>query len=261
MTFKRAVFLCSGFNGLTQAVWCALGPRFEASILAVGPQWERIAAFEPEVVLAPYLTERIPPELFEAVPCLVLHPGPHGLGGPSSLNWAVLQGREDWAACVFEARKDWDRGPLWAEECFPMQPGSVIQRYRRQLVPLAPRLYRTALERIEQGAPPLERGPFSYQRRLTSDDLPLDWTAPATEVLRVIQAGDSHPGAFGELEGRRFGLFEASLSEAQGRPGELLGFEGSDALVACGTGALRIRRLMPEGDVKLRAARALQGEG
>lgn len=260
MNPQRVVFLCSGFNGLTQAVWCALAPRFSASILAVGPQWERVAAFKPDLIIAPYLTLRIPAELFEAIPCLVLHPGPHGLGGPSSLNWAVLEGRSDWAACVFEARQGWDQGPLWAEEEFELGPGSVIERYRRHLVPIAPRLFEQAIGRLCGGEAPLPRGPFLYQRRLRSEDLTVQWSRPAAELLPIIQAGDSHPGAFASLQGQRFGLFNASLAEGLGEPGQVLGFAGSDVLVACGEGALRLKRLLPEGDVKLRALAALKGD-
>lgn len=258
---RRVAFLCSGFNGLTQQVWTALAPRFGASILVVGPQWGRLLDFNPHLVLAPYLNLRIPESVYAQVPCLVFHPGPHGLGGPSSLNWAILEGRKDWAACVFEARQGWDEGPLWAEQRFELPQGSVIQLYRRTIAPQATALYQKAIERFWQGGDPLPRGEFRYQRKLTSADLEVDWSRPAEDLLAVVQAGDSQPGAWGEIEGKRYGLFGARLSTQQGRPGELLGFEESAALVACGKGSLKFGRLMPEGQVKLRANEALNGEG
>ncbi|OGH01162.1 MAG: hypothetical protein A2600_10815 [Candidatus Lambdaproteobacteria bacterium RIFOXYD1_FULL_56_27] len=255
----RVLFLCSAFNGLTQSVWTRWAGRFGQSRLKVGLDVPEILAFAPDLVLCPYLLERLPPAVFEACPCLVLHPGPHGLGGPSSLQWAVLAGRTGWAVSCFEARKHWDQGPLWAELPLELQPGSVIELYRRQVVPLAVPLFEAALERLFSGAPPLERGPFLYQKKITPQDLRFDWQETGPQILAKIRAGDSTPGTLGPIQGQTFGLFKAQPRELQGPPGEVLGFEGSGVLVGTGTHGLLIERLMPQGGMKLKAKTALLG--
>ena len=256
----RVLFLCSAFNGLTQSVWTALAGRFGCSRLMVGLNLPGLREFRPDLVLCPYLLERLPPSVFGACPCLVLHPGPHFLGGPSSLQWAVLEGRTDWAVSCLEAREGWDQGPLWAELPLRLQAGPVIELYRRQVVPLAAPLFEAALHRLQSGAPPLERAPFLYQKKITQQNLRFEWQESGPEILSKIWAGDSTPGTLGQLQGQTFGLFKASPSEVKGPPGEVLGFEGSGVLVGTGTHGLLIERLMAPGGMKLKAKTALLGK-
>ena len=97
----RVLLLASAFNSLTQRVLAELGDRGHTVevALAVGDRAARDASVRdavrehaPDLVLAPMLRTAVPEDVWRARPVLVVHPGPVGDRGPSSLDWAVHEG-------------------------------------------------------------------------------------------------------------------------------------------------------------------------
>lgn len=64
-----------------------------------GPASVVAAAFaaEPDLVLCPNLKERVPAKVWQNWPTVILHPGPVGDQGPSSLDRAILDREPVWA--------------------------------------------------------------------------------------------------------------------------------------------------------------------
>ena len=55
-----------------------------------------VARHSPELIVCPMLKQRIPKSIWSTRRCLVVHPGPTGDRGPSSLDWAIELGASDW---------------------------------------------------------------------------------------------------------------------------------------------------------------------
>lgn len=51
---------------------------------------EAVSLFKPDLVICPFLTAKVPREIYEEVMTLIVHPGPPGDRGPSSLDWLIL---------------------------------------------------------------------------------------------------------------------------------------------------------------------------
>jgi hypothetical protein len=60
------------------------------------------------------LTTAIPEVIWSVCPCFVIHPGPVGDRGPSSLDWAIMGGAERWGVTVLQANAEMDAGDIWA---------------------------------------------------------------------------------------------------------------------------------------------------
>src|SRR5690242_18768889 len=58
----------------------------------------------PDLVIAPMLTAAIPADIWSAWPCFIVHPGPRGDRGPSSLDWAIMDGAGQWGVTVLPPR-------------------------------------------------------------------------------------------------------------------------------------------------------------
>jgi putative two-component system protein, hydrogenase maturation factor HypX/HoxX len=121
----RVLLLAHAFNSLTQRLWVDLSTQgHEVSLeldIADAVTIEAVALFEPDVVVASFLKRAIPETVWRKVPCLVVHPGPPGDRGPSSLDWAILEGAREWGVTVLHANEVMDGGPVWASRVFPMR--------------------------------------------------------------------------------------------------------------------------------------------
>ena len=72
---------------------CATATSYRwSSTFTIGSRGEAVDLFRPDVVLAPFLKRAIPPSVWRRYICLIVHPGPPGDRGPSSLDWAILRG-------------------------------------------------------------------------------------------------------------------------------------------------------------------------
>lgn len=94
---------------------------------------------------------------------------------------------------------------------------------------------------------------ITYAHKIDKAEARLDFSADAAQVLRQIRAFMPAPGAFFELEGERYKVLSAELSDGDGDAGVTL----DDALtIACGSSAIRVTSIqragkpaMPVGDL------------
>src|SRR6516162_2200404 len=138
----RILLLASAYNSLTQRVHGELAGRgHEVAVeLALGEDVMRRAVrrHDPELVIAPMLTAAIPDDVWSARPCLIVHPGPRGDRGPSSLDWAITGGAARWGVTVLQANAEMDAGDIWASAEFPVPAGeSKSSVYRTEVADAA----------------------------------------------------------------------------------------------------------------------------
>ncbi|HKJ88344.1 MAG TPA: hydrogenase maturation protein, partial [Gammaproteobacteria bacterium] len=218
---------------------------------------EAVAAFEPELVLAPFLKRAIPEDVWRGRPCLIVHPGPPGDRGPSALDWAVQEGADRWGVTVLQAEAEMDAGPVWAWAEFPMQEASKGSLYRNEVTEAAVEAVLRALER-EAGGDHVPTRPETLDTEATKGWRPLmrqadraiRWDTDDTEtVLRKIRAADGHPGVRDEVAGVPVRLFDPHREGAlRGKPKALLARRHGAVCLATLDGAVWIGRLKPAGE-------------
>jgi len=220
----RILLLTHSFNSLTQRLFVELEARgHEVTIefdIKDSVTIEAVRAAKPDLVIAPFLKRAIPPEVYDAHTCLVVHPGPPGDRGPSALDWAILNGESEWGVTVLQATAEMDGGPVWASGRFPMRAATKSSLYRNEVTETAVRAVLEAIERRSpQPAPPGIWRPLMKQA-----DRVIDWASDSTEtVLRKIRSADGNPGLLDEIHGRPVYLHDATPAEASGPPGTWLG--------------------------------------
>ena len=116
---------------------------------------EAVAREAPDLIVAPMLTRAIPEAIWRRHVCLVVHPGPPGDRGPSSLDWALLEGAPRWGVTVLQAVAELDAGPVWATHAFPLREASKSAVYNHEVTEAAVRALREAVARFAAGG----RGP------------------------------------------------------------------------------------------------------
>jgi len=269
------LLLASAFNSLTQRVHAELRDRGHTVAVELalpgGDLPETVRRHAPQLVVAPMLKTVIPEEVWTAHTCLVVHPGPVGDRGPSSLDWAIHEGVDQWGVTVLQADAEMDAGDVWA--CVPCRvpPVPKSELYRGEIADAALEAVLLAVERFAEGtyvpreqdaAGTAEACPRPY---LDQSVRRIDWAEDSTQdVLRKLRAADSQPGVLDVLLGREWYLHGGHPeSVLRGRPGELLATRAGAVCRSTKDGAVWIPELRPRRvpgqppTYKLPAVRAL----
>ena len=117
-----------------------------------------------------------------------------------------------------------------------------------------PRLLSGELAFVEQ-----DHGAATFCRKLTKDDVALDFAAPASVLASRINGLNPWPAAQVEWQDQplKFGLADAI--EGSAAPGEVAGSDTEGLLIGTASGLLRVRRLQKPGGKMLPAADFLRG--
>jgi putative two-component system protein, hydrogenase maturation factor HypX/HoxX len=268
------LFLVSAHNSLSQLAWIALserGHRVAVSVVDSPAGMEAaVAAYQPELVVCPFLKRMIPESIWGQYRCLVVHPGPVGDRGPSSLDWAVELGASEWGVTVLVADGEFDAGVVCAARSFGMRATGKSSLYRHEVRRGAIEALVEAVGAIASGAGargsvPGRQGRGGRARPLMSQAVrAIDWAADRSDVVvRKIRAGEGHPGVLDTVQGVEFHLFGAHRdARLRGAPGEIIATRCGAVCRATVDGAVWIthlkRRETPgERFFKLPATRAL----
>ena len=273
----RILLIASAYNSMTQRIHAELADReHDVSVeLALGDEVMRDAVrrFDPDLVIAPMLTTAIPADIWSVVPCLIVHPGPRGDRGPSSLDWAIMEGAARWGVTVLQANAEMDAGDIWASVEFAMPGCSKSSAYRTEVADAAARAVLLAVARFAGGRyrpEPLDyTGPDVTGRSrppCRQADRRIDWPADPTDVvLAKLAAADSSPGVLDEIGGTQYYLIGGHPEDQlSGQPGTILARRDGAICRATSDGAVWIpqlrRRPAPggPGTFKLPATLALR---
>ncbi|MEW8494537.1 MAG: enoyl-CoA hydratase-related protein [Candidatus Thiodiazotropha taylori] len=271
----RILFLTHAFNSLTQRLFVeleALGHQVSVEFdINDSVAREAVLLATPDLIIAPFLKRAIPESIWRQHSCFVVHPGIPGDRGPSSLDWAILQGRTRWGVTVLQANGEMDGGDIWASCEFAMRQASKGSLYRNEVTEAAVSAVLLAVARFQSG----DYQPLPQQQLKASDSgqwqplmrqqqRQIDWQQDTTElVMRKLRSGDGLPGVKDSLFDHPCYLYDARVElQLKGRPGEVIAKSGPAICIATIDGAVWIGHLkLSEGEMrfKLPASMLLAG--
>ena len=228
----RVLFLVSAHNSLSQRAWIALtelGHEVTVAVVDSAAAMEvAVSQHRPQLIVCPMLKKMIPESIWTNHRCLVVHPGPRGDRGPSSLDWAIELGMREWGVTVLEASGEVDAGDVWATRNFRAREVGKSSLYRHEVRRAAIEALLEATGRIIAGgdAPDLGDAAATGRARalMRQDVRAIDWHSDgADSVVRKIRAAEGHPGVLDRIEGTEFHLFGVHHERAlRGRAGEII---------------------------------------
>ena len=265
----RVLLLVHGFNSLSQRLFVELDAAgHDVSIefdINDDVLSEAVGLFKPDVIVAPFLKRAIPETVWRNHLCLIVHPGPVGDRGPSSVDWAILDDADTWGVTVLQAEAEMDAGPVWASATFPMHHAAKSSIYRNEVTDAASCAVAEALERVQSGTSVPAHAEGIARAAVKQADRAIDWTSDDTQaVLRKIRSADGVPGVKDSVGGRAIYLHDARAADGlSGEPGALIAKSGPAVCRATIDGAVWIGHLRdPEcaTPFKLPAVRVLADE-
>lgn len=175
----KILFISTAHNSLSQRLYLALSQLHTVTVeyaLSDVAMREAARMVKPDLIICPFLTSRVPTDVYEEFMTLIVHPGPPGDAGPSSLDWVLMgddgseadpaqllqkqvlseKGRPYWGVTVLQAEDQFDAGPVWAYEQFPInidEPGLTKSGlYRGAVTRAAVSACLAAVDRIKGAA-------------------------------------------------------------------------------------------------------------
>lgn len=230
---------------------------------------ERLRALAPDLIVVAAYGQLLPQSLLD-IPrhgCLNVHTSLlPAYRGAAPIQWALADGLRETGVTLMRMDAGLDTGPIVTTATTPIGDDDTGQSLHDRLADLGGDLLVRSLPDYLAGRLPPRPQPaegVSLARKITKEDGRLAWDHPAEELWRRLRAFTPWPGAFCHAEGggktRLVKVHDAVPCEGSGRPGERIDCGKGRLVVACGTGALELRILQPEGGRRMEAAAFLAG--
>ena len=250
---RKILLLCDTFNSLTQRIFCYLKERgYRVSVeyaLSSRTMEEGVELFGSDLIIAPYLTKKIPKNIYEKIPTFIIHPGPFGDRGAWALDNAILSEKPVWGVSVIEAVEDMDAGPVWASGEFAMPKASKGAIYRTLVSDMAVRLTEELLRKLRDHRTPVPNPLLPPHPKITQQMRSIDWQRDSTdEIVKKINASDNFPGVqdrFYDLDLYLFGAVKEreGLEKIEAKPKQIIAKRDGAVLVKTIDGAVWIRQM------------------
>jgi methionyl-tRNA formyltransferase len=189
--------------------------------------------------------------------------------GATPIHAAILNGDAETGVTIIQIEPKMDAGPMLGVVRTAILPDETTGRLEQRLADLAiPLTYRVIDEIVAGVARPViqDSALVTRVRKLTKADGRIDWSRPAVEVERHVRGMQPWPGPFTELHqlGRpalRMQILSVRLVPGQGsgQPGDAVTSNPSEIIIRCGTEAIQVVELQPDGKRAMSAAEFLRG--
>ena len=216
-----------------------------------GKAVQRIREMDPDLIIVTAYGRILPQELLDIprLGCINVHVSllPK-YRGSAPVQRAIINGDKVTGISIMQMDAGMDTGDILAQREVPINPEDTDETLFRKVAEVSSSFILEVLPKIESGelkgipqdpelatyAPPLEKneGCFTFNK-------------DGQETVDLIHGMTMWPVAFFIHEGKKIKVRDASFSEAEGSPGEILSLK--PLTVAAASGAVVIRQVVPEG--------------
>ena len=174
--------------------------------------------------------------------------------GAAPVQRAIMAGDAETGVTIMQMEAGLDTGPMLAEARVPIARQTAGE-LTAELAEVGAAALLDVLARLPLAGAAQPADGVTYAAKIDKAEARIDWEAPAIAIDRLVRAMQPSPGAWFESGGQRVKLIVAEPAAADGAAGTLAG----EAVVACGTGGLRLLTVQPEGKGHMAAADWLRG--
>jgi methionyl-tRNA formyltransferase len=186
--------------------------------------------------------------------------------GAACIQAAIDAGDAETGITAMHVVRELDAGDVILMRAIPIAPDETGGRLHDRLAELAPEVLADAIARLADGSAPRipqDEAASSYISKLERDDGKLDWSKDSAALERRIRAYDPWPGTFTTAiedgKPKRLKIFPPTIISYQNLTPGALYTDESKLTVGCGSGALQLESVQPEGSRRMSAADYLRG--
>jgi methionyl-tRNA formyltransferase len=177
----------------------------------------------------------------------------------------IMDGKTETGVTVMHMDYGLDTGDIISQVKFPIGPTDDFEVVHDTSADIGKDLLAKAIIDIEAGTADRIKQDDSlatYAAKIEPEDCKVDFTKDAKILDCIIRGVTPIPMAFAYLNGKMLKILKATPIDKSGNIGEVIELDakGSGSFtVACGTGALKISVVIPEGKGKMSAGDFIRG--
>lgn len=178
--------------------------------------------------------------------------------GAAPIQRAIMDGRPVTGITIMRMEAGLDTGDILLQRSLAIGIDDTARTLHDQLADMGGRLLVEALEKMRSGRLariPQDHALATYAAKLSKEEGHIDWNQPALTVHNRIRGLFPWPGSWFDWTGPsgaslRLTVHPGRIGEplpADVRPGDILGLEGDELLIACADRAYAVSGLKPAG--------------
>jgi methionyl-tRNA formyltransferase len=183
--------------------------------------------------------------------------------GAAPIQRAILAGEQETGITIMQMDRGLDTGDILLQRSTSILNNDNANTLYDKLSILGSSCIVTALHLLKNEkitAVPQTKENVSYASKLEKIEAKINWQMNAEEISYAVRAFNPYPVAHSVIDGFPLKIFQArTITNAIGRPGEILSAKQEGIVVACGKDALMLEIVQKPGGKKLSAAEFLAG--
>lgn len=184
--------------------------------------------------------------------------------GGAPIHYAIINGEEEAGVTIMEMVKKMDAGDMIAKASTPITDDDNVGTMFEKLAVIGrDLLLKTLPDYIAGNIKPesQDESKATFSPNITPEQERIDWNKSAHDVFNHIRGLYPWPVAHTLLDGKRFKIYEATLAEGHGKPGEIIEKGKKSLVVATGDGAISLKTVQPAGKPRMNIVDFLNGVG
>lgn len=184
--------------------------------------------------------------------------------GGAPIHYAIINGEEEAGVTIMEMVKKMDAGDMIAKASTPITDDDNVGTMFEKLAVIGRDLLLKTLPDYIAGnikPEPQDESKATFSPNITPEEERIDWNKSARDVFNHIRGLSPWPVAPTFLDGKRFKIYEATLAEGHGKPGEIIEKGKKSLVVATGDGAISLKTVQPAGKPCMNIGDFLNGVG
>ena len=167
--------------------------------------------------------------------------------GAAPVERAILAGDAETGVSLMRLEAGLDTGPVYAAVATPIGETETAGELRERLRVLGTELLVRELPTLTDREPVPQTGMHIKADKVTVEEFRLDPRRDASELLRMVRAGNPRPGAWTTIEGARLKVLRAHVEVSGEGPTVPIGTIDAAARLGTATGLLAFDEVQPEG--------------
>lgn len=177
--------------------------------------------------------------------------------GAAPIQRAILAGDEETGVTIMQMAEGLDTGDMLSWQSIPLNADKTAQMVHDELAETGAKLLLDVVDQIASDnnppAVPQDDSLATYADKIVKSEGEIDWSAPAEQVLRKIKAFNSWPVAYTHWSGHVLRVWDAraAVLNKPAKAGELVQVDNGKLVVACGSDAIELLEVQPEGKKRM----------
>ncbi|CAI8795372.1 10-formyltetrahydrofolate:L-methionyl-tRNA(fMet) N-formyltransferase [Brevibacillus sp. IT-7CA2] len=231
---------------------------------------EEVLALEPDLIITAAYGQILPKKLLDAPKygCINVHASllPKYRGG-APIHKSIVEGEAETGVTIMYMVEALDAGDMLSKVVVPIEERDTVGTLHDKLAAAGSELLMATVPRLLAGelvAEQQDHSAATFAPNIKRTDEKIDWSRSAEQIYNQVRGLNPWPVAFTTCEGKIWKLWwvEKMPTSVEGKePGTIIAREEDGIVVTCGSGAVKITELQPEGKKRMSALDFLRGAG